>query len=100
MTAEQISNYALGKILSEANIDKESTKVKFIYLGQLRTHHFFVLLVSPVDASHNAKEVKRAIKLLDDLGFEDLHWNHNFWDDKTLYHYYCRISEQALLNIK
>lgn len=103
MTVDQLQKYALSKISIALSFDKDNVPpVKFLHLGQLRTEHFFLFSFTSKGSNciADADIIKKAVKVLDELGFKDPQWVHNVNNKENQYSYYCYIEKDAMLKIK
>lgn len=101
MTAAQLVTYATSRILNDKiNFDIEETKLKILYLGQLRDEHFFVLSLSPIDAIKciNVRPIKNIINVLTEIGFIDTRWTH-ISEDGSIYTYYMYIPNEEMIKL-
>lgn len=101
MTAAQMVSYATSRILNSGiSFDIKTTEVKIIYLGQLKSSHFFVMSLSPVDAVKcvNVKPIQKIVKCLDEIGFIDTHWTRITEENKYLYFMY--IDDKKMIEIR
>ncbi len=102
MTAAQLEKYALNRILGAPSFDTQNVPVKFLYLGQLRTDHFFLFTFVCEDNNCIAESsrIKKAVEILNEIGFKDLHWTHSIDSKENEYRYYCYIPDDIMLKIR
>lgn len=102
MTAAQLEKYALRKISDAISFDSTNVPAKFLYLGQLRTEHFFLFHLTSKDSNliSDADNIKKAVEVLDKLGFKDPQWKHQVNNKGNEYSYYCYIPDDVMLKIR